>query len=150
MKKLAIIAMVLMVIPVSALARMDSMSEDSMGVIHGQVGITIDFETRLTSSYLAITDSNGGTGYASTGTLTLDGLSVGGAGASNMVVTGLKLDVGTTGTKSALIIGLPVITGQVQVDAVRIGTNEQLGNSLGAITWGNINYAATTCTVYPH
>ncbi|SHJ81087.1 hypothetical protein SAMN02745216_02315 [Desulfatibacillum alkenivorans DSM 16219] len=153
MKTLAIIMVVLLMAPIAAQARMESMSEDSMGVIHGQVGITINFETHLSGSYVAITDSDGDDGsYPNQGALTIYGLDITKTGANdNMVVTGLTLDVGTdSGGNPALCIGLPQITGHVQIDEVRIGGSATAGNSLGAITWGNIDYAPTTCTVYPH
>jgi hypothetical protein len=155
MKKLAIIAMVLMVIPLTALARMDSMSEDAMGVIHGQSGITIDFRTQLEDSYLAITDDNGFTDTTvtanNTGAFTLDGLTISGTQGGAMTVDELLLDVGTDASnKSYLGIGLPIITGKVDVAAVRIGTSAARGNSLGQVTWGRIKFAATDCRVYSH
>ncbi len=153
MKKLAIIVAILLVIPLSAHARMSSMSDDSLGVIKGKVGITIDFTTRLTDSYLAITDSNGATGYTGTGSLTLDGLSISGitGGTSAMSVSNLTLDVGTNGTTTALVIGLPIIEGHVHVEDVRLGAAAGAsGDSMGSLTWGRINYDATTCTVRAH
>jgi hypothetical protein len=154
MKKLALITAALLIIPLAAVARMNSMSDDSMGVIHGQVGITIDFETRLTDSYLAITDSDGfGTTWGSQGAITLDGLSITGdeSPLTNMSVIGLDLDLGTNSSNTSyLIIGLPVISGHVEVDAVKIGTSATMGYSLGKVTWGRINYAETLCKVQAH
>ncbi len=153
MKKLAMLTVVLLIIPLVALARMNSMSDDSMGVIHGQVGITIDFETQLSDSFLAITDSDGfGSTWGDQGAITLDGLSVTGVGGTaNMVVTGLDLDLGSDSTNNSyLIIGLPRINGQVAVDYVKIGSEPTVGDSLGQLTWGRINYAPTICKVQAH
>ncbi len=156
MKKLAIIAAVLMLIPIAALARMNSMSDDDMGVLRGQVGITIDFQTCLTNSYLAVTDSDGfsisGLTATNGGATTLRLFSIYGTGGlgTNMDIDGLDIDAGSTGTTSYVLVGLPRIRGTIDVQSVAVGTTANSGDSLGQVTWGNIDFAETDLTISTH
>ncbi len=156
MKKLTFIAAVLMLITTGALARMNSMSDDDMGIHRGQVGITIDFQTRLTDSYLSIIDSNGFsiTGLTATnqGALSFRNFSIYGTGDTdtNMNIDGLDIDAGTDGSNSYLLVGLPAIQGTIDIDSVAIGTGANTGGSLAQVTWGNIDFAETDLTITTH
>ena len=158
MKKLMLLASVLLFLPyAAAIARMDSMSEDDLSYHRGQVGITIDFQTRLTNSYVALTDSNGFTitgslTATSTGSLTLRNFSIHGTSSStsNMVVDGLDIDIGSTGSENYLLVGMPAVQGTVDIQSVAVGNAPNSGGSLSAVAWGNINYAQTNLTIAPH
>jgi hypothetical protein len=151
MKRLAILTAVLVVIPIAAMARMSSLSDNAMGVISGKTGITLTWQSRVLDSYIAIYDDNGFTGYGSPGATTLSSFIIdGGTSGTNMSITGLTIDAGTTGATSACQIGLPAITGRVRAGAVRIGTNDNKGGSLGRATFGSINIAPTNMLIVTH
>lgn len=157
MKRLAILTAVLVIIPIAAMARMSTLSDNAMGVISGQVGITMDWDSKIEDGYIAISDSDGfgTTKYQYDGSFTFgDFIINGGTTSTNMAITGLEIDVGHDGTKGYLGIGLPRILGLVESGAVMIGTGpNQPGTdsgTLGRLTLGSINIAPTSMKVYPH
>lgn len=151
MKRLAILMAVLVVIPIAAMARMNSLSDNAMGVVTGQVGIVLDWETQLEDSYIAIYDSDGfGTAkYQNHGAMTLSSFIITGTTAgSNMVITGLSINSGSAGTVGYLEIGLPRIFGLVQAGAFKIGTVDNKGGDIGRWTVGDISIAPTDMRIY--
>jgi hypothetical protein len=136
-----------MIIPVSVMAGMTTLNETDMNDVTGQTGISIDSDTSGTTiGYLAWTDDDGfGTTLTQNqGAVTLSGIT------NTMVMTGLKIDSGSDGTTSYLAIGLPGMTGAIEIAAVKIGTAANLGGSLGAITVGGITTTASTVKIYAH
>ncbi len=154
MKKLAILAAVLMLIPASVMAGMNILNESSLNDVTGQVGITIDTSVRVVDGFLAWGDSDGhATEATGGGFLVLDGLTVndglGGTGA--MTQDNLTIDAGTTLTTSYLVIGLPSITGQIGIANIFLGsTISGASESLGSITIGDLDVPSSTIMISAH
>lgn len=150
-KGLLIIALAtLLVLPMTALAGMWSVTEDEMENVTGQTGISIDLSFRVTSGYLAYGDSDGGTGYTSPGFFTLSGMRIENtAGTGNMSLTGLTIDVGSSGATGAIVIGLPALSGRVYFSDLKLGSAADAGNSLGSLTLGNVGTTASSITIRP-
>lgn len=153
MKKglLAVVLAALLVVPVAALAGMWSITDSEMEDVTGQTGVTIDMSLQVTNGYIAYGDSDGvATTYTAAGYFTLAGMTVGGATGGAMNLTGLTVDVGSTGTTSALIIGLPTISGQIAFGSMKLGSTANGGTSLGSLTLGDLTTAASTIIVKAH
>ncbi len=156
MKKLAILAAILVLIPASVMAGMNILNESSLNDVTGQVGITIDSTVEVDAGFLAWGDRDG---YDSTisagGFVTLQGLSINnGSTGSGMAMTGLKLDAGTDTTKSYLVITLPSINGQIGIADLVLdttaGATATTTNSLGSITIGNLSVPGSTVKISAH
>lgn len=147
MKKLALLAAVLMIIPASVMAGMTALNETDMNDVTGQTGISIDSDmSAITVGYLAWTDDDGfGTPLTShTGALTLSTIT------NTMTMDNLQIDCGSDASTSYLAITLPSTSGDVTIAAIRIGTAPTLGGSLGAITLGNVSNSGSTIKIYAH
>ena len=103
-------------------------ADDELAGVTAEAGVTIDFtdlnvnNTTLTS--VAWGDTNGFTGYASTGWLGITGVN-----GANIIMTGnlstisgaMNIDVGSSGTASILRIGLPNLNmGWMSVNATLV------------------------------
>jgi hypothetical protein len=154
MKKLAILAAVLMLIPASVMAGMNILNESSLNDVTGQVGITIDQTLEVNGGYLAWTDSDGTTDFTTQGVLVLDGLAVNNGGAGNTVsMTGLTIDAGTDGTVGKLVIGLPSFSGDITITKIALGATvaaAQADEGLGSVTIGNLSVAQSDVIIYSH
>ncbi len=158
MKKLAILAAVLMLIPASVMAGMNLLNESSLNDVTGQVGITIDQTLQVNDGFFAWTDSDGWgtTGQAGAqGVLKLDNLTINDGGTGSMDLTGMKIDAGTdTGGTTYLVITQPSMEGQIAIGAIYLGTSIAAATgdnqSLGAITIGDLSVAGSTVKISAH
>ncbi|MFP4476543.1 MAG: DUF6160 family protein [Desulfatibacillaceae bacterium] len=157
MKKglLIIVLAALLALPMSAMAGMWSITENEMEDVTGQAGITIDMAVQVTSGYVAYGDDDGDDGgtYASAGFFTLSGMKIndGAATPGALDLSGLTIDVGTNASsESALVIGLPSISGQVSFDDILLGDSANGGTSLGSLTLGDLGTAESTITITAH
>jgi len=106
-------------------------ADDELAGVTAEAGVTIDFtdlnvnNTTLTS--VAWGDTNGFTGYASTGWLGITGVN-----GANIIMTGnlstisgaMNIDVGSSGTASILRIGLPNLNmGWMSVNATLVASS---------------------------
>ncbi|ACL03866.1 conserved hypothetical protein [Desulfatibacillum aliphaticivorans] len=152
MTRFAVIVMLMLTLPMTVFARMDSLTEEAMGEVTGQTGITIDLTWQLNDSYLAWTDNDGfGTTVSQNeGSLTLYGLTIDDNG-SPITISGITLDVGTNGSgDSYLMMGLPTIEGQLGIQEIYIGSQIASGGSLGRVFIGDLNMENSTIRVTPH
>lgn len=161
MKKgiLAVLLVALMALPLAAMAGMLTekapVSDNVLEGVTGQTGVTINASLEVTGGWVAWGDDDGdklGTsGYTTGGFFTLSGLTInnGGAGTA-MDMDGLTIDVGNDGTNTALIIGLPQITGDIGFGSLRLGTAANTGTSLGSLTIGDLTTNASTIEIYAH
>lgn len=152
MTRFAVIVMMLLTLPMTVFARMDSLTEDDMGEVTGQTGITMDLTWQLNNSYLAWTDDDGfGTTVSQNeGSLTLYGLTIDDSGAP-ITISGITLDVGTNlSGDTYLLMGLPSIEGQLGVQEIYIGSQIASGGSLGRVFIGDLNMENSTIRVTAH
>ncbi|MBI9077519.1 MAG: hypothetical protein JEZ02_19095 [Desulfatibacillum sp.] len=154
MNRFAVIIILLLVLPVTVLARMDTLTEEDMVEVTGQTGITIDLTWQLLDSYLAWTDNDGfGTTASQTeGVITLSGLKIndGNASPGPITITGITLDVGTSGANTYLLLGMPAISGQVSIENFFIGSHVNSGGSLGRVYVGDLNMKNSVLRVTAH
>lgn len=161
MKKgiLAIAIVALMMLPLAAMAGMLTekapISDNELQSITGQTGVTIDMDILVTSGYLAYGDDSGddavGATYTDAGYFTQSGLFINNGAGVATSIDGLTIDVGTdVGDTTALIIGLPSITGNIGFGALQLGTAAEDGASLGSLTLGDFTLAGSTVAIYPH
>ncbi|MFP4476541.1 MAG: DUF6160 family protein [Desulfatibacillaceae bacterium] len=152
-KGLLIIALAaLLALPMSAMAGMWSITENEMEDVTGQAGITIDMAVQVTSGYIAYGDADGdATGtYDTEGFFTLSGMALNDGAGGAMDLSGLTIDVGTNAGTSALVIGLPSISGEVSFDDILLGATADSGDSLGSLTLGDLGTSSSTITITAH
>ncbi len=160
MKKLAMFAVIAIMVPGIALAGMGILNESSLNDVTGQVGITIDQTLNADIGSISWTDSDGETanssGYSATGALIINGITVNNGGATTAItMTGLTIDVGTHATSgTALIIGMPDIEGDINIANICLdtaaGTAATATNSLGAVSISTIKLTGSTMTIKAH
>jgi hypothetical protein len=152
MKKgfLAVVLAALLVVPVAALAGMWSITDSEMEDVTGQTGVTIDMSLQVTAGYIAYGDDGVTATYTGPGFLTLAGMTVGGATGGALNLTNLTVDAGSTGTTSALIIGLPTLSGKIAFSALKLGSVANDGTSLGSLTLGDLTTSGSTIVVKAH
>lgn len=151
-KGLLVIALAaLLALPLAAVAGMWSITDNEMEDVTGQAGITIDMTMEVTAGYVAYGDDDGSGAYSTGGFFTLSGMTInnGGAG-TGMNLSGLTIDVGNNGTDTALIIGLPSISGDIGFSSLKLGTAADTGNSLGSLTIGDLATSASTIYIKAH
>jgi hypothetical protein len=129
---------------------MKSMDDAALSGITGQDGISISgtFNASIGSVTYKDADTNGGS-------LVLQGIhlpSVTIADNAPMTVDVVKTNItpvggGTAVATEQLAIGLPTVTGDVTIDAVKVGTT---GASIGSLTVSNLNLAGSTVKVWGH
>ncbi|MFP4476544.1 MAG: DUF6160 family protein [Desulfatibacillaceae bacterium] len=157
MKKgiLAVAIAALMMLPLAAMAGMLTgkapLSDSELAGITGQTGVTIDMSLEVTDGYVAYGDDDGTTDYTDEGFFTLSGMAIDDGAGGPTQITGLTIDVGTnTDGDSALIIGLPSISGRIGFSALKLGTTADGGSSLGSLTIGDLTTSASTIIISPH
>jgi hypothetical protein len=151
MKKIIlIVAALLVMLPLASFAK-TVISEEELSELTAQQGVTIAFNS-LTISNVALAvqswgDSDGFTGYTGSGwvgaAITMSGnvLALGGS---------MEIDVGSSGTLTAVRIGLPNVTignTNFQVDQIVRLSNAKALNGVGAGTLGTAYMSGLTATV---
>ncbi len=148
--KQLVLASAVLAAPFLAHADMKSMDDAALSGITGQDGISISgtFNASIGSVTYKDADTNGGS-------LVLQGIhlpSVTIADNAPMTVDVVKTNItpvggGTAVATEQLAIGLPTVTGDVTIDAVKVGTT---GASIGSLTVSNLNLAGSTVKVWGH
>jgi len=155
-KGILVLALVtLMALPLAAMAGMLAekapLSDSTLEAVTGQTGVTIDLSLRVTAGYVAYGDADGKTAYTDAGYLSLAGMAIDNGAGGACTINGLTIDVGTnTDGDTALIIGLPSISGRVAFTNLKLGTGANAGTSIGSLTLGDITMAASTVVIKPH
>ncbi|MCP8465692.1 DUF6160 family protein [Pseudomonas sp. ZM23] len=152
MKKIKqlVLASAVLATPFLAHADMKSLDDAALSGVTGQDGISIagTFNAQIGKITYEDTDASGGS-------LVLDGIHLPSVTIADNAP--LTVDVVTTsitpsggGTAVAtqqLQLGLPSITGNVKVDAVRVG---ETGASIGSLTVSNLNLAGSQVRIWGH
>ena len=142
--KQLVFASAVLAAPFLAHADMKSMDDAALSGITGQDGISIagTFNAQIGAITYTDADTDGGA-------LVLQGIhlpSVTIADNAPMTIDVVTTDVAGVATQQ-LAIGLPTVTGDVTVDAVKVGTG---GASIGSLTVSNLNLAGSTVKVWGH
>jgi len=149
MKKILVLAAIIMLLPVSAMAgmtafmNMDELSSNDMQTVTGQTGITIVADITTVDNYVAWGDNDGFGANTTAGYVTLSTMNV-----SNQSVT-VTIDSGTVTTGSYVAISIPSMSILQTIAAVRIGDAVQAGPSIGYIE-SLTNLTGTTIKIYGH
>lgn len=151
MKKIKqlVLASAVLATPFLAHADMKSMDDAALSGVTGQDGISIagTFNAQIGSITYKDADAGGGS-------LVLQGIhlpSVTIADNAPMTVDVVTTNItpsggGTAVATQQLQLGLPSISGDVTIDAVKVGT----GASIGSLTVSNLNLAGSTVKVWGH
>ncbi|MCJ1886024.1 DUF6160 family protein [Pseudomonas sp. LA21] len=151
MKKIKqlVLASAVLATPFLAHADMQSMDDAALSGVTGQDGISIagTFNASIGAVTYKDADTNGGT-------LSLEGIhlpSLTIADNAPMTIDVVTTNItpaggGTAVATQQLAIGLPSVTGDVTVDAVKVGS----GASIGSLTISNLNLAGSTVKVWGH
>ncbi|SHJ81127.1 hypothetical protein SAMN02745216_02316 [Desulfatibacillum alkenivorans DSM 16219] len=152
MKKLVILAAILMLVPGMALADMGLLNESSLNDVTGQVGITIDQSLKATIGAVEWTDADGfettTPGGGNTGALELSVITIDNGG-NAISMTGLTIDA----DDASLVIGLPAMTGDISVGNIYLtdgSTAATTSSSLGSLTISDLNMSGSKVVVMPH
>jgi len=154
-KSLVIAAVLVMLLPVSAMAGMtafmdmDELSSTDMSDVTGQTGITIYAAVTIINGYVSWSDSDGCTAFGTAGFVTLSTIK-----SSLISVNGLTIDACNDGTTSYVSISIPTITLNQSISAIRIGTAHAVGTnggpSIGRIDQSNVTISASTLRISGH
>jgi hypothetical protein len=132
MKKLCLLAALLVLIPVSAIAGMSAVSDVDLEEVTGQTGITLTMNVSVSATSMAWGDSDGFGTYSTAGWVILSSVTMPAINLSNVTI-----DVGSDGTTSILQIDLGttnLIQGNLTIGNVVIGTTSTATTqSLGEI-----------------
>lgn len=132
MKKLALLAALLVFLPVTAMAGMSAVSDVDLEGVTGQTGITITMNVTITASTIAWGDSDGFGTYTSAGWVVLSDVTM-----PALNLSGVTIDVGSDGTDSVLQIDVGtgnLIQGTMIIGDVVIGTTSSASTeSIGEI-----------------
>lgn len=146
MKKIKqlVLASAVLAAPFMAHADLKSMDDTALAGVTGQDGISIagTFNASIGAVTYTDADTNGGS-------LVLQGIhlpSVTIADSAPMTVDVVTTTIGSTPTQQ-LAIGLPTVTGDVTVDAIKVGSS---GASIGSLTVSNLNLAGSTVKIWGH
>lgn len=149
MKKLCILAaVILMLLPVSAMAGMQAASDTELSEISGQTGITIDMNMSVTAGTVAWGDDDGFAPYTTEGWVVLRGLDL-----PTIALSNVTIDVGGDTTTTYLAIGTSgnVITGSLTIADVVIGSSATAtGPSAGEIRVSGIGISFGTIMISGH
>ncbi|MEW5735551.1 MAG: DUF6160 family protein [Thermodesulfobacteriota bacterium] len=121
MKKLFVLAAVLMMLlPVSAMAGMQAASDTELNEVSGQTGITIDMAMSVSAGTIAWGDDNGFAPYTTAGWVVLAGVDL-----PTIALSNVTIDVGGNTTTTYLAIGTTgnVVTGSLTIADVVIGSS---------------------------
>lgn len=125
-------------------AELSSITDEELGNVTGQSGLTIDADVLLTVGNLDYVDADGdGGGSATSGTLRLETIAFNDGSGGAVSMNGTTIDVDGSGLK----IGLPAITGTLSIGGLYLGNTT---TSAGSISVGNINLSGTTLTINAH
>ncbi|ACL03864.1 conserved hypothetical protein [Desulfatibacillum aliphaticivorans] len=155
MKKLVILAAILMLVPGMALADMGLLNESSLNDVTGQVGITINQTLEATIGSVEWEDFGGDGGTTSnTGALELNDITIDNGASGPISLTGLTIDANTSATNvSSLVIGLPAMTGTITVGNIYITDGTTAGtaaDSIGSLTITDLDMSGSTVTIMAH
>lgn len=120
MKKMLVLAALLLMVPVSAMAGMTAVSDVDLEGVTGQTGITITMAVTVQADSIAWGDSDGFGTYTTAGWLVLSSVSTPAVNLSNVTI-----DCGSDGTDSILQINLGtsnLVEGNLTIGNVVIGT----------------------------
>jgi len=154
---ISIIMLMLIVIPLSSFAK-SAISDKDLGDVTAQEGVTINFDCFTVGAISIDVQSWGDTdGCSSCGNLTSDGWVGASVDMSTDFVTlsgNMTIDVGTSGTRSALVIGLPTLNlaGSI-TQVVKLGSTANLAGTqtLGTSFMSGVSVAPTGyLTIFAH
>jgi len=132
MKKMCLLAALLVLIPVSAMAGMSAVADVDMEDVTGQTGITLTMAVNVTATSMAWGDSDGFGTYSTAGWVILSNVAL-----PAINLQGVTIDAGSDGTKSILQIDVGttnLIQGDLTIGDVIIGTTANATTeSLGEI-----------------
>jgi hypothetical protein len=156
MKKLAILAVALLLVPASAMAgmtafmNMDELSPKEMATVTGQTGITVELDTvGVSSGTISWVDDDGGPatlGYSDPGAVVIS------LGTCTTSLSGLAVDAGTTGGVSAIVITTGAQTLDANITAIRCATaaDDTTQASLGQIKITDLVTTTGTVAIRGH
>jgi len=155
MKKILVLAAILMLVPVSAMAgmtafmNMDELSSNDLSSVTGQTGITINAQITITGGFQSWGDNDGCTAFTTAGFVTLSTITTRGFAID---VSGLTIDACNDGTTSYVSISYPTITLNQYIAAVRIGDDAAFGNgaSIGSLTVGSLTLGSSYIRISGH
>jgi len=156
MKKLLVLAAaLLLIVPASAMAGMtafmdmDELSPSEMASTTGQAGITLNASlTIVTGGYIGWGDDDGCTSTVNAtnqGWLTLSSI-----WSSGITLNGLTVDVCSDGAESWLTIGIPAMTLNQGVRAIKVGSTINTDDSMGELQIVNLSLSSITLQVRGH
>jgi hypothetical protein len=149
MKKLFILAaLVLFLVPVSAMAGMSVASDTDLQDITGQTGVTISMNMNVTATGIAWGDSDGFGTWTTQGWVVLQNVVL-----PTIALSGVTIDVGSQVGMSWLAIGTTgnIITGDLTIGALVIGSSAtSAGPSAGEIRIEGIGIGFGTIRIGGH
>lgn len=155
MKKILVLAAILMMVPATAMAGMtafmgmDELSGNEMSEVTGQTGITIDATFAIGGGYITWGDDDGCAAFSTDGYFTMSTITV-----SSISVDGLTIDACDDGTNAWINIGMPSITINTSIAALRTSGNGSYGfgagNSMGSLTIGSLVVTASNVRIRGH
>ncbi|MBI9077521.1 MAG: hypothetical protein JEZ02_19105 [Desulfatibacillum sp.] len=141
-----------------SLGGMTALEDMELSEIKGQVGLTIDIALEATSGYLSLMDFDGfpdDTNPASDKACVTLGDFWANGGTANTPVTGTgwKIDVGSDGASSYLILVIGTLTNDDDsgwgFDSLKIGTEPNTGLNIGKIAMTGIQMGDSTIRIEP-
>jgi hypothetical protein len=149
MKKLLVLAAIMMLVPVSAMAGMTAVSDVDLEGVTGQTGITISMTVTVQADSMAWGDSDGFGTYCTQGWLILSTVSM-----PNVQLTNVTIDCGSDGSTSMLQINLGtsnLIQGNLTIGNVIIGTTANaVTQSIGEIRMTNLGIKTGAIQISGH
>jgi hypothetical protein len=141
LKQLALAAAVLAV-PFMAQADLQMMDDSALATVTGQDGISISGNFNGTIGSIVYTDGDVGGG-----SLRMEGIGFTGFNISDDAPVMVDVVTNGGGTQQ-LQISLPTITGQLSVDAIKVGDTSAA--SIGSLAISDLNMAGTTVKIWGH
>ncbi|WP_339490671.1 DUF6160 family protein [Pseudomonas sp. EL_65y_Pfl2_R95] len=142
--KFALAATVL-VAPLMAQAELKAMDDSALATVTGQDGISISGEFNGSIGSVVYTDNDPAGGSLRLETIAFDGFNI--SDDAPILVDVVTTSIGGTDTEQ-LQIGLPAVTGQLSVGAIKVGSTTAA--SIGSLAVSDINLAGTTVKVWGH
>lgn len=137
----------------TANAELSSVSDAALAEITGQAGLTIDMTVQATIGAINYTDTDGwvhpsnvdglGASLAAAGTLGITNLAISNGAGGGLDLSGLTVDVDAV---AGVVIGLPAITGAIDIGGIDMGT----GISIGSVSISNLDLQGTTIAIRAH
>ncbi|RTT39986.1 DUF6160 family protein [Pseudomonas paraeruginosa] len=143
MKKHLFLATAVLAAPLLAHADLKAMDDGALSDVTGQAGISISGTFQGSVGAVTYTDTNGGSlrlESISLPALTIDD-------SKPLTIDVVTADIGGKSTQQ-LAIGLPAITGDVTVGAIKVGDTSAA--SIGSLTVSGLNMAGSTIKVWGH